>query len=92
MDGKYYAHKLTMTLSLRKITVPKIIDGENILSKDILFMSISTNRNSYAPIGLPRITYFLNAEKILGSYCLEPRKHPETKIIVAENFLRANTL
>ena len=52
-DGNYYAHKLTITLSPRKITVPKIIDAENILGKDILFMSISTDRNSYAPIGLP---------------------------------------
>ena len=33
--------------------VPKIIDAENILSKDILFMSISMDQNSYAPIGLP---------------------------------------
>ena len=33
--------------------VPKIIDAKNILGKDILFMSISMDRNSYAPIGLP---------------------------------------
>ena len=80
--------QITITLSLRKNAAPKIIDDENILGKDILFMSISTDGNSYAPIGLP-IFY---AKKILGSDCLELRKHLEMKIIVAENFLGANTL
>ena len=44
--------QITITLSLRKNVAPKISDAENILGKDILFMSISMDRNSYAPTGL----------------------------------------